>query len=53
MCAVYHMFQAYPSGLRYVYWEDGGKDAEKWEGHSKSLSLPTLAVIVTICDEYP
>ncbi|MEA1864996.1 MAG: NosD domain-containing protein [Euryarchaeota archaeon] len=28
-----HTFSGYGSGLRYVYFEDGGKDWEYWNGH--------------------
>jgi hypothetical protein len=30
---LYHIFKDYPAGVRYVRWEDGGKDAEYWGGH--------------------
>eukprot|EP00002_Diphylleia_rotans_P028042 TRINITY_DN5651_c0_g5_i1.p1 TRINITY_DN5651_c0_g5~~TRINITY_DN5651_c0_g5_i1.p1 ORF type:complete len:987 (-),score=194.36 TRINITY_DN5651_c0_g5_i1:169-3129(-) len=26
-------FKCYGSGVRYIYWEDGGKDVEYWAGH--------------------
>jgi hypothetical protein len=28
-----HTFANYGAGVRYVYWEDGGKDVEYWAGH--------------------
>jgi ketosteroid isomerase-like protein len=28
-----HTFANYGAGVRYVYWEDGGKDTEYWAGH--------------------
>jgi F-box protein 44 len=28
-----HTFSAYGSGLRTIYWEDGGQDGEYWAGH--------------------
>jgi uncharacterized repeat protein (TIGR01451 family) len=28
-----HTFASYGSGLRYIYFEDGGTDAESWAGH--------------------
>ncbi|MBD1833768.1 cadherin-like domain-containing protein [Cyanobacteria bacterium FACHB-472] len=28
-----HKFANYGAGVRYVYWEDGGKDVEYWAGH--------------------
>ncbi|MCK5559500.1 MAG: hypothetical protein KAJ51_02860, partial [Thermoplasmata archaeon] len=28
-----HTFSNYGSGLRYIYWEDGGDDAEYWRGY--------------------
>jgi len=30
---VSHVFTGYPSNVRYVRWEDGGKDNEWWWGH--------------------
>lgn len=28
-----HTFSNYGAGVRYIYWEDGGDDAEYWAGH--------------------
>lgn len=28
-----HRFRNYPAGVREIYWEDGGDDAEFWAGH--------------------
>jgi hypothetical protein len=32
-----HLFENYPAGVRQIYWEDGGKDAEFWAGHYGTL----------------
>ena len=32
-----HLFENYPSGVREIYWEDGGDDAEFWAGHYGTL----------------
>lgn len=32
-----HRFQNYPAGVRQIYWEDGGNDAEFWAGHYGTL----------------
>ena len=32
-----HLFENYPAGVRQIYWEDGGKDAEFWLGHYGTL----------------
>ncbi|YCM46102.1 hypothetical protein V2O64_08735 [Verrucomicrobiaceae bacterium 227] len=32
-----HLFENYPAGVRSIYWEDGGKDAEFWAGHYGTL----------------
>ena len=32
-----HLFENYPAGVRQIYWEDGGKDAEFWAGHYGSI----------------
>lgn len=30
---VTHVFEGYPSGVRFIVWEDGGRDTEYWAGH--------------------
>lgn len=30
---LFHTFTGYGAGVRYVRWEDGGKDSEAWGGH--------------------
>jgi hypothetical protein len=43
-----HEFSDYGSGLRYIYWEDGGKDENRWAGwygaklDAASLTTPTV-----------
>jgi hypothetical protein len=32
-----HRFRNYPAGVREIYWEDGGDDAEFWAGHYGTL----------------
>ena len=32
-----HLFENYPPGVRQIYWEDGGDDAEFWLGHYGTL----------------
>ncbi len=32
-----HLFENYPPGVRQIYWEDGGDDAEFWLGHYGAL----------------
>lgn len=32
-----HRFENYPAGVREIYWEDGGDDAEFWAGHYGTL----------------
>lgn len=32
-----YLFENYPAGVRQIYWEDGGKDAEFWAGHYGTL----------------
>jgi hypothetical protein len=32
-----HRFEDYPAGVREIYWEDGGDDAEFWAGHYGTL----------------
>ena len=32
-----HTFENYPAGVRQIYWEDGGDDAEFWAGHYGTL----------------
>lgn len=32
-----HRFRNYPTGVREIYWEDGGDDAEFWLGHYGTL----------------
>lgn len=40
-----HVFTHYPPGVRYVRWEDGGKDSEWWWGHfGTQLDNATLVV---------
>lgn len=35
--AIIHYFSSYGKGLRYIYFEHGGKDAEFWSGHYGSI----------------
>jgi len=32
-----HIFTGYPAGVRQVFWQDGGDDAEFWAGHYGTL----------------
>lgn len=32
-----HLFTDYPAGVRQIYWQDGGDDAEFWAGHYGTL----------------
>ena len=43
---VHHRFDNYPSGVRYIRWEDGGKDREYWSGHFGAiLEAPYLGIV--------
>ena len=32
-----HIFENYPAGVREIFWQDGGDDAEYWAGHYGTL----------------
>jgi len=48
-----HTFTDYGPGLRYIYWEDGGKDSEFWGGHygakldAASLTIEDIPIDTT------
>ena len=42
-----HFFASYRKGLRFIEWEDGGKDAERWGGHyGARLDAPSLHILL-------
>ncbi|MFZ5880906.1 MAG: choice-of-anchor Q domain-containing protein [Chloroflexota bacterium] len=42
-----HTFSGYGSGLRYIYLEDGGDDAEGWAGHYGTVMDDAYAMLLT------
>lgn len=41
-----HRFNNYPAGVRYIRWEEGGKDSEIWNGHYGAyMENPYLAIV--------
>jgi len=42
-----HIFSGYGSGLRYIYFEDGGRDWEYWTGQY-GPALDTASVTLTV-----
>lgn len=44
---VTHLFCNYGKGLRYIFWEHGGKDAEKWGGHYGSKMTHASVLVHT------
>lgn len=47
-----YTFHSYPPGVRWLYWEDGGRDAEVWAGHY-GAALCAASVRVLLDEEVP
>ena len=44
-----HIFSGYGSGLRYIYFEDGGKDREYWAGqYEPALDAASVTIAVQV-----
>lgn len=42
-----HFFASYGKGVRFIEWEDGGKDTERWGGHyGARLDAPSLNILL-------
>ncbi len=41
-----HRFNKYPAGVRYIRWEEGGRDSESWAGHFGTyMEAPYLGIV--------